>query len=40
MVSLAGFLGRDSFPTLELREIYGAIYYFLENTEEVISVGR
>jgi uncharacterized protein (DUF433 family) len=26
---------QHSFPTLELREIYGAIYYFLENTEQV-----
>jgi len=24
-----------SFPSLSLREIYGAIYYYLENTESV-----
>jgi uncharacterized protein (DUF433 family) len=26
---------QHSFPSLTLREIYGAIYYYLEHTEEV-----
>jgi len=26
---------QHSFPSLSLREIYGAIYYYLENTEAV-----
>jgi uncharacterized protein (DUF433 family) len=26
---------QDSFPSLTLREIYGAIFYYLENTEVV-----
>lgn len=26
---------QDSFPSLTLREIYGAIFYYLENTEAV-----
>ncbi|HEV2348562.1 MAG TPA: DUF433 domain-containing protein [Terriglobia bacterium] len=26
---------QHSFPSLSLREVYGAIYYYLEQTEEV-----
>lgn len=26
---------QDSFPTLRLRDIYGALFYYLENTEAV-----
>ena len=26
---------QHSFPSLTLREVYGAIYYYLEHTEEV-----
>ena len=26
---------QDSFPSLKLRDVYGVIYYYLEQTEEV-----